>query len=517
MAGKTLEEVVAKYDVWKNDFMRMTSEQQPPSIDGVNLDLIQSQAPNDGVQLPSVTTFDGYDPTPSQLFNGVQTQVLPALTGPPPVSAGEEPVMDFVRRAVSPAPVVDNSFGSQNSAVQGISPPPGTDISSNNASNHILYPAGGSFPVFTPFSYHNPGIPVEKPSQAFPTNPQVANEAANGVLNFEPIPLSKHSTGNVSARKRTKHPAPVPTAPSKQPKKPAQNMEKAAQKEAADYGFDSDTIRQLKDYANAREMGIEAEEPTDPKSQYIIHKFQEIRRQFPTWAILPHDIPADKIIQLLPGQKRQDRAAPARFKAAGEVQRRELRSRNSHKWSTVAQPPIGTQPINLGDTGTVLPMVAQTLGSEPFNLANFGAAPSMAAQTMGSEPFEFAQQTAASAPMISQNLDSQPLDLGETDAAFSMVAHTMGSEPFDSTHETVAAAPMMSQTMGNEPFDFPRQMAAANPTPFQTLGDEPFLQATSMAAPQEITPGVGIEDFDSPAWWSHFTFTNPEGDGPIAF
>lgn len=155
-------------------------------------------------------------------------------------------------------------------------------------------------------------------------NPALVRYGGNGNKN-------RQTTGKsppASNQGRKKHPAVVED----------KNIERCA----GEYNISYDEVTILKDYANARLKGIETSEPKDAPSRYVISRFEEVRRTYPEHATWPYDIPEEKIIRLLPGQKRQDRAPVKCFHGACEKRRQELDARyhESRQWE--GPPPLRT-------------------------------------------------------------------------------------------------------------------------------------------------------------------------------
>ena len=180
------------------------------------------------------------------------------------------------------------------------------------------------------------------PTFHYSSNPQT-NTPLNGQASPAPVP----STCNGNKKTRTTRKS-SPVKPQGKVKHPAVVEDKEIERCAGEYNISYDETRILLDYANARVKGIETSEPRDAPSQYIISRFEQVRRTHPTHATWPYDIPEEKIIRLLPGQKRQDRAPHKSYQAASEKRRQELDDRynESRQWEGPPPPKPGETPQN---------------------------------------------------------------------------------------------------------------------------------------------------------------------------
>ena len=168
------------------------------------------------------------------------------------------------------------------------------------------------------------------------TTPAPARYASNGNHNVQ----ATRKSCPASAKGRKKHPAVV--------------EDKDIERSASEYNISYDKMIILKDYANARLKGIETSEPKDAPSRYIISRFEKVRREHPEHATWPYDIPKEKIIRLLPGQKRQDRAPIKSHHSACEKRREELDAHyhESRQWEGPPPPtPNQTNPNTLTAPG----------------------------------------------------------------------------------------------------------------------------------------------------------------------
>ena len=152
-----------------------------------------------------------------------------------------------------------------------------------------------------------------------------------------PAPVRYSGNGNKNRQTTKKSP---PASTQGRMKHPAIVEDKNIEKCAGEYNISYDEIRILKDYANARLKGIETSEPKDAPSRYVISRFEQVRRTYPEHATWPYDIPEEKIIRLLPGQKRQDRAPMKCYHSACETRRQELDARyhESRQWEDAPPP-----------------------------------------------------------------------------------------------------------------------------------------------------------------------------------
>lgn len=153
-----------------------------------------------------------------------------------------------------------------------------------------------------------------------------------------PAPARYRGNGNKTMQATWKS---SPASAQGRKKHPAIVEDKDIERSAGKYNISYDEIRILKDYANARLKGIETSEPKDAPSQYIISRFEKVRRTSPEHATWPYDIPKEKIVRLLPGQKRQDRAPIKSYHDACEKRRQELDTRyhESRQWEGPPPPP----------------------------------------------------------------------------------------------------------------------------------------------------------------------------------
>ena len=210
-------------------------------------------------------------------------------------------------------------------------PAPFVNQSSQNPAQ--MQPAG----QFTgPFVDQSVNIPTHMPpaGQAIPAP---ARYGGNGKL----IMQDTGKSCPASAQGRKKHPAVV--------------KDKDIERSAGEYNIPYDEMMILKDYANARLKGIETSEPKDAPSRYIISRFEKVRRKHSEHATWPYDIPKEKIIRLLPGQKRQDRAPIKSHHSACEKRREELDARyyESRQWEGPPPPtPNQTNQNTLTAPGT---------------------------------------------------------------------------------------------------------------------------------------------------------------------
>ena len=170
--------------------------------------------------------------------------------------------------------------------------------------------------------FHYSGSPCTNIPQVEQATPAPAHFGANG--NKKTKATGKSSPA--STKGRTKNPAAVED----------KNIERCA----SEYNISYNNIRILMDYANARLKGIETSEPKDAPSRYIISRFEQVRRTHPEHATWPYDIPEEKIIRLLPGQKRQDRAPIKCHYSACEERRQGLDARyhESRQWNDPPPP-----------------------------------------------------------------------------------------------------------------------------------------------------------------------------------
>ncbi len=171
-------------------------------------------------------------------------------------------------------------------------------------------------------SSHDSGSPrtnIPLDEQAIPAP---ARYGGNGNKNTQATGKSSPA----STKGRLKHPAVVED----------KNIERCA----GEYNISYADIRILMDYANARLKGIETSEPKDAPSRYVISRFEQVRRTYPEHATWPYDIPEEKIIRLLPGQKRQDRAPVKSYHSACEKRRQELDAHyhESRQWEDPPPP-----------------------------------------------------------------------------------------------------------------------------------------------------------------------------------
>ena len=155
-----------------------------------------------------------------------------------------------------------------------------------------------------------------------------------------PAPVPSSGNGNKKTR-TTRKPSPVSTKG--KVKDPAVVEDKEIERCAREYDISYDETRILLDHANARLKGIETSEPKDAPSQYIISRFEQVRRTHPDHATWPYDIPEEKIIRLLPGQKKQSRAPHKSYQGACEKRREELdlRYTESRQWHGPPPPKPG--------------------------------------------------------------------------------------------------------------------------------------------------------------------------------
>ncbi|KAK0509396.1 hypothetical protein JMJ35_007790 [Cladonia borealis] len=186
-----------------------------------------------------------------------------------------------------------------------------------------------------PFVDQSPNIPTPMPPAAL-TGP-IVDQSLNiptpmppaGQATLAPARYSGNGNKNMQATGKSC----LASAPGRK-KHPAVVEDKDIERNAGEYNISYDEIMILKDYANARLKGIETSEPKDEPSRYIISRFEKVRRESPEHATWPYDIPKEKIIRLLPGQKRQDRAPIKRHHSACEKRREELDARyhESRQW-----------------------------------------------------------------------------------------------------------------------------------------------------------------------------------------
>ena len=190
------------------------------------------------------------------------------------------------------------------------------------------------------------------------------------------IPLDEQATpaparfgGN--GNKKTKATRRSPPASTKgRTKQPAFVEDKNIERCAGEYNISYNNIRILMDYANARLKGIETSEPKDAPSRYIISRFEQVRRTHPEHATWPYDIPEEKILRLLPGQKRQDRAPIKCHHSACEERRQELDARyhESRQWE--GPPPPTTTPTQPGNVNTQSYLVDGRASSDDIHMAS---------------------------------------------------------------------------------------------------------------------------------------------------
>ena len=154
------------------------------------------------------------------------------------------------------------------------------------------------------------------------------NVPPDGQATLAPAPYGGNGNKTMEATRSS------PASAQGRKKDPAIVEDKDIERSAGEYNFSYDEIRILKDYANARLKGIETSEPEDAPSRYIISRFEQVRRTYPQQATWPYDIPKEKIIRLLPGQKRQDRAPVKSHDSACKKRREELDARfqESRQW-----------------------------------------------------------------------------------------------------------------------------------------------------------------------------------------
>lgn len=191
---------------------------------------------------------------------------------------------------------------------------------------------GGNLQTNTPLDGQATPAPV----------PSSGNPQTNAPLDGQATPAPVPSSGNGSKKTRiTRKSSPV--KPQGKVKHPAVVEDKEIERCAGEYDFSYDDTRILLDFANARVKGIETSEPRDAPSQYIISRFEKVRRTYPTQATWPYDLPEEKIIKLLPGQKGQDRAPHKSYQDACEKRRQELDDRynKSRQWEGPPPPKPG--------------------------------------------------------------------------------------------------------------------------------------------------------------------------------
>ena len=187
------------------------------------------------------------------------------------------------------------------------------------------------------FDNQSPNIPTHMQPAGQLTGP-FFNQSLNIPTPMPPVgqatPAPARYGGNGNKKNMQATGKSCPASAQGRKKDPAVVEDKHIERSAGEYNISYDEIMILKDYANARLKGIETSEPKDSPSRYIISRFERVRREYPDHATWPYDIPKEKIIRLLPGQKRQDRAPIKRHHSACEKRREELDARyhESRQW-----------------------------------------------------------------------------------------------------------------------------------------------------------------------------------------
>ncbi|KAK3176223.1 hypothetical protein OEA41_007546 [Lepraria neglecta] len=361
-----------------------------------------------------------------------------------------------------------------------------------NVQTQPNFPSSGqSHPVDTPSS-NNETMAMHPVGESLPINAPISkNNATTPLDNTGHYPLVNTSISS-----------PAPTSTYKKTRDPAKALEKAVENKATEYGFDSDTIKQLRAYANAREKGIEVPEPQEPESQHIIYEFQEVRRQYPIYTTFPDRFPEGTSVKLLPGQTRYDRVGlrDEKILEKRNIQRRTYHDKNCHKWSAAALPPTGSKPLGITKARPVKHNNLITKVPSPVHMPNasisalsnqpsFTPADTTMGQTMGSQPFNFANST-TTPPAMTLNGGYGPSYSTHPIAAPTVMTQTMSNQPFSLAEPRAAPQPVM-QTMGNEPSG-PATPPATPPTAMQTTGNEPHEQAKPAAShparrPERVT------------------------------
>ena len=369
---------------------------------------------------------------------------------------------------------------------------PGGDQAHLNVQTQPTFPSSGqSHPVDTP-SNNNETMAIHPVGESLPIDALISNNNVTTLL---------HNTGHCPlVNARISSPAPATTC--KKTRDAAKALEKAVENKATEYGFDSDTIKQLRAYANAREKGIEAPEPQEPESQNIIYEFQEVRRQYPIYTTFPDRFPEGTSVKLLPGQTRYDRVGlrDKKILEKRDIQRRTYHDKNRQKWSAAALSPMGSKPLGItkarpvkhNNITTKVPSPVHMPNasiSAPSNQPNFTPADTTMGQTMDSQPFNFANSTTTPPAMI-LNGSYGPSYPTHPIAAPTVMTQTMSNQPFSLAEPRAAPQPAM-QTMGNEPSG-PATPPATPPKAMQTTGNGPHEQAKPAAShparcPERVT------------------------------
>ena len=214
----------------------------------------------------------------------------------------------------------------------------------------------------------NPQTNAPLDGQATPTPvPSSSNPQSDAPLNGRATPAPGPSSGKGNKKTRTPGKS-SPVSTKGKVKHPAVVEDKDIEKCARNYDISYDETRILLDYANARLKGIETSEPRDAPSRYIISRFEQVRRTYPDHATWPYDLPKEKIIRLLPGQKKQDRAPHNSYQGACEKRRQELDDRynESRQWEGPPPPkPDETQ------QDTLIDPAIDSIATESTPLPNF--------------------------------------------------------------------------------------------------------------------------------------------------
>ena len=196
-----------------------------------------------------------------------------------------------------------------------------------------------------PAFHYSSNPPTNTPLDGQVTQPTIrysGKPQTNTPLDGQNTPALVPSSGNGNKKTRTTRKS-SPISTQGKVKHPAVVEDKDIERCAREYEFSYDETRILLDYANARLKGIETSEPRDAPSQYIISRFERVRRTYPDHATWPYDIPEERIIRLLPGQKKQDRAPHKSYQGASEKRRQELDARynESRQWEGPPPPKPG--------------------------------------------------------------------------------------------------------------------------------------------------------------------------------
>ena len=329
--------------------------------------------------------------------------------------------------------------------------------------------------------------------------PSSGNPQTDAPLDGHAIPAPGPSSGNGNKKTRTSgKSSPVPT--NGKVKHPAVVEDKDIERCAREYDIPYADTRILLDYANARVKGIETSEPRDAPSRYIISRYEQVRRTYPDQATWPYDLPKEKIIRLLPGQQRQDRAPHKSYEGACEKRRQELDDRynESRQWEGPPPPkPDETQ------QDTLIDLPIDSIATESTAPSNFESA-------------EVADNTIATGLTPPPNFDSAEL------ANEVIALGSPSSWNFDTPEETEAFTKMLQasiQSLDNTTsapsFDFgmegiegPFQLPQQPPftVPIQPAGLEPqnYL-AYASAAPEDIHMAGSGEPAQFPSLLPTFT------------